>query len=497
MIVEVPWLMAVLISVFPAVGVIGRILGGSDGDDNTEEGVDDLLNDSFEDQLDFGGLEDDGEDAMFDEPGDQGLDEIESRVDDFEGELGNLSSTVSTVRSENEEIANVVENIEDDVRKLLEIYEMVTRGINPFIDDEVGLADGNSTNASIDLFGQEEAKEEPPDDLGNDLLEADADEFFNEDAISDDSLQSEPVANEPDTTENEPMNMDESSGGKSFDELKEEYESGDAEWANDTDPGDAPEESELHETTEDQAIPPELGTESDTESTQEEATAIPNVVEVSEHNPDRDIGGEADSSPEHPTDDTISDPKSTDISSASDAVTGISKPYLKSWPSHPVSELAVMEWLEYLVDITDGCSTRELVRYYGRIGWIEEHVVAEVETYLDGFGIDDADDADLPTGLGREGHATTLQYLLAIDGSSTTQFVGTQLDHLVAEGILGGAPPNRRHQSPAARDPIAEPGIRAEDGGAPAASEKTTLPDGGLALPLDDPPASGGRGDGN
>ncbi|KYH25300.1 archaeal flagella protein [Halalkalicoccus paucihalophilus] len=101
--------------------------------------------------------------------------ELEQRVDDVETELESITSTVNTIRSENEEI-------EENVRKLLNVYEMVTRGVNPFTDDEDG-AGGGASNGSLGLFDGDETTDEAaafdddPEESGDDAGSTDFDDL--------------------------------------------------------------------------------------------------------------------------------------------------------------------------------------------------------------------------------------------------------------------------------------------------------------------------------
>lgn len=201
---------------------------------------------------DLGGLEgDDGDGEWGDDPfgeddGDEAAAELENRVEELESEVARLSSTVGTVRSENEEISETVDEIQEDVRSLLDIYEMVTRGINPFVDEGAGMGEGGFEDDSFGLFDDDEEESEDVDD---DLAAADAEGFFDEDLAADDAFDGfedngdafgDPDDGTPDddavsddTTGEDDMATDDSSDGKTFSELKNEYESGDAEWAED------------------------------------------------------------------------------------------------------------------------------------------------------------------------------------------------------------------------------------------------------------------------
>ncbi|WP_299331420.1 FlaD/FlaE family flagellar protein [Haloplanus sp.] len=217
--------------------------GAADGDDMLfeEDGADDFGgDDGFDDGFDDGlGFDDDGE------GGGAATAELEGRIDEMENEVASLSSTVSTIRSENEEISNTVEDVEENVRKLLDIYEMVTRGVNPFVDDVQGGAGGglDGGGGSLGLFDDDE--DDPDEDLDDDIAGAEAEEFFDDDFLDendapdggfDDSFDGGTIDDGSTTTDTMPDDSDDSDdSGKSFDELKDEYESGDAEWAGEGD----------------------------------------------------------------------------------------------------------------------------------------------------------------------------------------------------------------------------------------------------------------------
>lgn len=73
--------------------------------------------------------------------------EIRDRVDELEHEIETLSSDLSAVEDKNKEIVESLDDIENNVHQLLQIYEQVTRGVNPFVDDTTGLSEtGESTS---------------------------------------------------------------------------------------------------------------------------------------------------------------------------------------------------------------------------------------------------------------------------------------------------------------------------------------------------------------
>jgi archaellum component FlaD/FlaE len=150
---------------------------------------------------------------------------------------------MNTVREENKQIGETVDELDDTIRKLLDIYEMVTRGINPFVDDAREMGGLEHGDGAFGLFDSEEDDEE---DLDPDVANADAESFFDEDfgeldadageveaeqAAEDELAEAEPeepaMLDDPDDTGSADAESDGAGGGVSFDDLKAEYEEGD------------------------------------------------------------------------------------------------------------------------------------------------------------------------------------------------------------------------------------------------------------------------------
>ena len=246
-----------------------------------EDGGDDLGGlGGFEEEDDdeFGEFEDD---EFGDMDGGADTDELEHRLDELETEVGSLSSTVNTVRNENEQISETVDEVEENVRKLLDIYEMVTRGVNPFADDIEGGGLGGGDGDSFGLFDNDQDEGGDDENLDEDIANADAEGFFDDDLteeddggfgesvddvmgddvddssdpfddeFNDDAFDGDDGGGFDDDSEDDGFDddfeddgfddgmddgLEESTddgggGGKSFQELKDEYESGDADWA--------------------------------------------------------------------------------------------------------------------------------------------------------------------------------------------------------------------------------------------------------------------------
>lgn len=293
------------------------------------------MNDPFGDEaFDAGDEFDDdgfGDVSMMDDGGDEyATEELERRVDDVETELASISSTVNTIRSENEEISNTVGNVEENVRKLLDVYEMVTRGINPFTDDiDTGGADAVG-GGSLGLFDSDEEGEKE-DDPDEEVAAADADSFFDDEFDEGTDLDSSDDPEEP---------RDADDGETGFADLKAEYESGEAD-------------------REDSAE-----TDSDT------AIVAPD--------PSSEGSREIDAELQY-AEQTLSD--------APDA----EKPYLRGSFDGYVADLLVLEWLEHLVDAAGRAATEAAIEYYESIGWVDEEAGEQLRAFIDGFDTADKD----------------------------------------------------------------------------------------------------------
>lgn len=62
------------------------------------------------------------------------LDEINRKFDEFQAKLERHDSMISSLQNELNEIRKANEEIQDNIKRLLDIYEVVSQRINPFID---------------------------------------------------------------------------------------------------------------------------------------------------------------------------------------------------------------------------------------------------------------------------------------------------------------------------------------------------------------------------
>jgi archaellum component FlaD/FlaE len=440
--------------------MIDNLLGGDDDDDSDESGADDmdggLFNGDEGDDLmgggddmmggddmtggdDMMGGDDMGFDDMDDMDGGGGTSaEMDNRIDELENEVASLSSTVNTVKSENEQINESVGEVEENVRKLLEVYEMVTRGVNPFVDenemgDAFGGGSGTGDGGSMGLFGNDEDEQADVDDA---VADADADEFFDDDLDGEDDFDDDfddldggdddfdegfddsdegfddsdegfddsdegfdefddEGFDEFDDDGDDDLDSDDGDGGsdgKSFEELKAEYDSGEADWDDEDDGDDDADESDPVEDAVDAESTEELE-----EPTASEPIATTVTEDVDEGVADADPTGSAGAA-------------STDTGSPVDG----GKPYLGSVPSGYVADIVVMDWLEFLVEEAGVDGAARTIAYYEAIDWLDEAAEETLQTFLKGFGDGVESDPDPRSSLTVAHHNRSLRFISRI-----------------------------------------------------------------------------------
>ena len=350
------------------VNMLDWLTGGDDdSDESSESPGDDLLGDAeWEEEGDMG--DEVGFDEMEADDEDDGqVDELAHQVDEFEQELDSVSSTVNTIRHETEEFGEDLEDIKDNVRQLLEIYEMVTRGVNPFSDDQ-SFQQGGSGAGAFDLFGDEEGDSVAPEDAGGDeMLEDD----FDDDAFDE---------------FDEPSDLDE--GGRSFDDLKEEYEGEEMELE--------PEEEEPFLDMDDDELD---------ESAEDEAEVL-----------DDEVSSEPDSSSEEPT--------SKERAEHSDVLG--EKPYLSAIPDGYASDLLVMQWMNELRERGNPAAVADTIEYYQEIGWINREVADELHSFIPGIAdIQATEEPVAVSSLPFEDHRRSLWYVHQLATASPRRMVLT------------------------------------------------------------------------
>jgi len=204
-------------------------------------------------------------------------------------------------------------------------------------------------------------------------------------------------------------------GGKSFSDLKNEYESGDADWA---------EEDDLDADTEsfDDGVDP---ADDDGDALADDEL-FDEVVEEAEAEPDTDAEA-ADAAT--PVEDDLDE--ATGLDSADAAVTDDGKPYLSELPDGYAGDVLAIEWLQYLVESAGIRATARAISYYEDIDWIAEPVADDLQDYLVGFEESDVTDGDLTI----DHHMRSLKYIGKLDGNTR--------DTVALSGLLGhGGGPN-------------------------------------------------------
>ncbi|GAB3670868.1 FlaD/FlaE family flagellar protein [Halopiger thermotolerans] len=354
---------------------------------------DELEDDSADDDL-LGGADDDlmGGEMGFADDNEGGSDdeELSYRLDEIEKEIDSLEGKVETVRGENEKISDSIQTVERNVDRLVDMYEIVTQGINPFVgDQEIGDAFETATGDG-GVFGGDD----PADDIDDDITDAEAEDFLDDDIEDDDE---------------DDFAADEFDDGEVIDDPLEE--DGDGDDDGDDDPlEDDPFAEEFDEGDDD-----DLGFDDDDDDDETEAD-------------EADVAGleePADPEPEPvATEDTIDqpadDPDATQ--SASETVAPGENgemgdpPYLVRHPSRTDAELVTIEWLQYLIETAGMDGAARTIAYYESIDWISDPVETYLQSLLNGFSDGPvADDEIEPRSvLTTDEHKRSLQYIANI-----------------------------------------------------------------------------------
>ncbi|ELY68160.1 FlaD/FlaE family flagellar protein [Natrinema versiforme] len=130
-----------------ADGQTGSSTDGADGD----EGVESESNSGGSDGGGGGGLFGRGSSSADEEE----LDDLYYRLDELEEQLEDKSSELGTVQDSQQQVADRVEEMNDTVRQLLGVYDMLTDDVNPFTGA------GEERNG-FGVFGEDESPPEEP-----------------------------------------------------------------------------------------------------------------------------------------------------------------------------------------------------------------------------------------------------------------------------------------------------------------------------------------------
>ncbi|WP_049922543.1 FlaD/FlaE family flagellar protein [Halopiger djelfimassiliensis] len=346
-------------------------MSGLLGDGNDEP------DDESDDDGDLMGGADDGlmgDDMMFDDDGDDGDDgdvegELTYRLDEVEKEIESLGNKVETVRGENEQISESITTVERNVDKLVEMYEIVTQGINPFVGDQEL---GNAFESAAEQGGGFGA--DPGDEIDDDIVNSDAETLLDDDEFeeADDALDDE-FEEADDALDDEFEEAD--------DALDDEFEADDADLDDGIDavPDEPDDNAEFEEelAVEEEPIVDDLDTEDDLEADDGET----DTVDAGE---DGDEDAAVDHDRSEKRDAASDDSTATALENAVNGEIG-DPPYLVRHPSRNDAEVATLEWMRFLVDTAGVDGAAQTIAYYESVGWVSDAVETYLQSLLNGF----------------------------------------------------------------------------------------------------------------
>lgn len=289
-------------------------------------------------------------------------DEILERLDDISYEIDQLAtdveenqSTIRTLRNERQELRDRMDSIEDHNAKMLGIYDRLTNEINPFAADW----DERYDQKVSEQDGPEYGVIEPPDDE-IDLTPGEGDGGATDGGVGSDTTAD--VTPEPDEDD-----------AVSFDDLKHKHgEEADPESADEnvTD-GSAAEPTERTD-------PEQPSGEGSTDNTTTGSATSPR----SPGNGNGDgVEGPADPVEEPPIDPSTAGAAVEGAPGTPEASDG---PYLSTLAPTVATEVLIMEWLTFLIDIAGPAGAMKALDFYERIGWISADMKRQLEDVLSG-----------------------------------------------------------------------------------------------------------------
>lgn len=327
--------------------------------------------------------------------------------------------------------------------------------MNPFVDESDmgdGFNSGTIGDGSMGLFGDED--EEERSEIDSSVADASADEFFDDEFEDetdefedfDDGGVDDEFEGSFDSDEADIGNLDDDldedvvddgsggEGGKSFEELKAEYDSGEAEW-DETDSRADSDADESSEMTDDGLDGGEVGDELD-------------GVSVGESHGALDEGRDA------ATEDGAAEPSTSGTRSPIDG----GKPYLETLPPGYVADIVVMDWLEYLVEEAGVDGAAQTIAYYETIGWLDGAAADTLQTFLNGFGSEVEADPEPQSSLTVEHHNASLRYISRIANPDMGMVAFEERTDRREPHSMGGAKratrPAGRSFDPAGRSPV-------------------------------------------
>jgi archaellum component FlaD/FlaE len=264
------------------------------------------------------------------------------------------------------------------------------------MDAGMGMGGMDAQDSSFGLFtdDEEQAEDESVDD---DIADADAEGFFDDDLVDDEEPEEEIDADIDDVFDDGDADAEEADAGE-FDDIDGEtgeFDDGEGfEEIGDDEFDDAGEDDlgggdDAFDDIEDDELFDETVSAEETEaaSPESESDGSDQGRAEGERSGDGSTGGESETS---------------------GASAG--KPYLETLPSGLAGDLIVVEWLEYLVDELGVRGASEAIGYYETIDWITEDVAAGLDAHLGEF------DPGGRESLAVEHHKRSLEYIDQLNG---------------------------------------------------------------------------------
>lgn len=380
-------------------------LGGDPDEPDDEAQEDDLLGGADDGLMGDDMFGDDGGGGSSDE------DELNYQLDEIEKEVDSLSGRIETVRGENEQISDSIQSVERNVDKLVDLYEIVTHGINPFVgDQEIGDAFETATGQA-GLIGND-----PDDAIDEEIASAEAEDFLDDDMPFEDD-DTDDFGTDFEDDDDDPLE------GEVLDEEITDDEIADEDVLDDEDgfaDGDALEAAGVDEAldgedeNEDEDdltrfLPDEEGGEVDANDAEAddsfddtEIDSVDDEDESFEADTDAELGGS------EPVVQAGNGPGGSEIDTP---------PYLDTHPSGYAAEITTLEWLEFLVETAGVEGAAQTVAYYRSVGWISEAVETYLHRMLAGFGDERTvppEDPDPQSILRTDDHKRSLQFIAQI-----------------------------------------------------------------------------------
>lgn len=280
------------------------------------------------------------------------VDDLYHRIESLEDDLDRTSSEMGAVRDSQEHVAEQVDEVNDTVRQLLGIYDLLTDDVNPFTGE-------GETEGGFGVFGEQE-------DGGFGLADREPADGADDDTVSFEDLKA--AIDEAAAAE-----ADRDSGGQriTIEELGEPVDGGPTEPDDDS-------RVEVQATS-------DVGAD-DAVGTDDGATGSKDGTTGSE---DGATGSDADED-------------------AAVTLTALADTY--------ATDVIVFEWLTELVRTAGPAATLRAIAYYHEIGWIGADVRAHLEATLGGPDLDIGVDPEAtPEELTAEDHADSYTYIMKLE----------------------------------------------------------------------------------